>query len=121
MPQRRRQAWSLFGQHEYGDYRLSLVMVALAIVLMASAFYELLTADHIEKREVFKVALFLFFAYLFGRRVPREYATHRGLNRIRHGRCAHCGYDLRGSGRKDTCPECGEPITPKPRDPTSTH
>ncbi len=31
----------------------------------------------------------------------------RGLWRIRQGRCAACGYDLRGLAPRSTCPECG--------------
>ncbi len=29
--------------------------------------------------------------------------------------CSHCGYDLRGSAGRKTCPECGEPIPNQPR------
>jgi DNA-directed RNA polymerase subunit RPC12/RpoP len=43
-------------------------------------------------------------------RVRRKLERH---HRLRAGRCATCGYDLRGS--KDRCPECGSPILVRQR------
>jgi hypothetical protein len=36
---------------------------------------------------------------------------HRQIDRMNHGRCPECGYDLTGN-ESGVCPECGEDFSP---------
>ena len=63
----------------------------------------------------------LWFPFLIFSSLPISYLAMRFLrnsrmrNRIRHGLCLNCGYDLRAT--PDRCPECG--TIPEKRDPNA--
>ena len=46
----------------------------------------------------------------------------RAVDRAKAGQCTDCGYDLRGSGPMNACPECGAPPAPRlePKQVTGT-
>jgi len=52
------------------------------------------------------VIIFVLSLALWPRRL---WCAHRRWHRRKHGRCVHCGYDLRAS--IDRCPECGRPTS----------
>ena len=62
------------------------------------------------------IALITILALLI-LRVVHVREKRRTEHRMAHGRCAYCGYDLRGSDA-DQCPECGRLIW-RPRDPVT--
>ncbi|MCZ6697942.1 MAG: hypothetical protein O7D94_03305, partial [Planctomycetota bacterium] len=51
---------------------------------------------------------------LLGLAIPTAILWHRDRRTVKPGHCLHCGYNQTGADH-EKCPECGTPITRKPR------
>ena len=61
-----------------------------------------------------RVAGILFIVVNFAIAGAISYRLRRLATRVRKGLCLNCGYDLRGHGGSDRCPECGSAMAVRP-------